>query len=58
MAGNTHFAYDANHLMLTMQDPRQGVVTNHYDSSNRVDRQTDPISRDYLLLPYKFSHLH
>lgn len=43
--GNWHFTYDAAHRMLTMRDPRLGVVTNHYDGSGRVDWQSDPLGR-------------
>jgi len=43
--GVTHFTYDAAHLLLTRRDPRGGVVTNHYDASNRVDWQSDPLHR-------------
>lgn len=43
--GLTHFTYDANHLLMTMTDPRNGVVTNHYDASNRVDYQLDQLNR-------------
>jgi len=47
--GHWHFTYDANHLLLTMQDPRQypngPLTTNVYDSSGRVTQQTDPMNR-------------
>jgi len=43
--GNNHFTYDPNHLMLTMRDPNGGVVTNHYDTSGRVDWQEDQLHR-------------
>jgi RHS repeat-associated protein len=44
-AGNTHFTYDPNHLLLTMKDPRGGVATNHYDAMSQVDWQKDRLSR-------------
>jgi len=43
--GNEHFTYDADHLLLTMRDPRGNTVTNHYDASSRVDWQTDELNR-------------
>ena len=33
------------HRLLTMTDPNSGVLTNSYDSSNRVKTQSDPMSR-------------
>jgi YD repeat-containing protein len=63
-AGHWQFGYDAAHRMLTMRSPRfygdtttspSPVVTNHYDSSGRVDWQTDPLGRqtsfDYTSVP-------
>jgi RHS repeat-associated protein len=44
-SGNEHFTYDANHLLLSMRDPRGNTVTNHYDASSRVDWQSDELSR-------------
>lgn len=38
----TGFGYDANHLLLTVTDPNQGLTTNVYDGSGRVTQQTDP----------------
>jgi RHS repeat-associated protein len=62
--GHWQFSYDAAHRMLTMRSPRfygdtttspSPVVTNHYDSSGRVDWQTDPLGRqtsfDYTSVP-------
>lgn len=43
--GNEHFTYYPNHLLFTMRDPRGNTVTNHYDSSGRVDWQTDQLNR-------------
>jgi RHS repeat-associated protein len=53
--GHWHFTYDANHLLKTMEDPRQyalqgpvstgPVVANVYDGIGRVTSQTDPMSR-------------
>ncbi|MEO6504009.1 MAG: RHS repeat-associated core domain-containing protein [Jatrophihabitantaceae bacterium] len=48
------FSYDTAHRMLTMRSPRyygdttttpSPVVTNHYDSSDRIDWQTDQLGR-------------
>jgi RHS repeat-associated protein len=62
--GHWQFSYDAAHRMLTMRSPRfygdtttspSPVVTNHYDSSGRVDWQTDQLGRqtsfDYTSVP-------
>lgn len=62
--GHWQFSYDAAHRMLTMRSPRyygdtttspSPVVTNHYDSSGRVDWQTDQLGRqtsfDYTTVP-------
>jgi RHS repeat-associated protein len=43
--GNTHFTYDANHHLLTLRDARGNTTTNHYDAQNRVDWQTDRMTR-------------
>jgi len=47
--GHSHFTYDTNHLLLTMQSPRQypvgSVTTNVYDANGRVTLQTDPLNR-------------
>lgn len=44
--GVTHYTYDSNHLLLTVTDPRNHVVTtNHYDASNRVASQADGLQR-------------
>jgi RHS repeat-associated protein len=40
----THYTYDANHLLRTIQDPNGGILTNDYNSENRVRWQTDPMS--------------
>jgi RHS repeat-associated protein len=42
---STAFTYDQSHLMLTMADPNGGTVTNVYDGSGRVTRQTDAMNR-------------
>jgi YD repeat-containing protein len=48
--GNTHFTYDANHLLLTVRDPNTNTVTtNSYDSARRVLTQTDALSRQTTL---------
>lgn len=41
------FGYDANHQLRTMTDPRNGTLTNWYDTSpsGRVYQQQDPMSR-------------
>ena len=44
-SGNTHFGYDTNHHLLTMRDQRGNTTTNHYDTQNRVDWQTDRMTR-------------
>ncbi len=62
--GHWQFGYDTAHLMLTMRTPRfygdtttspSPVVTNHYDSTGRVDWQTDQLGRqtsfDYTSMP-------
>ncbi len=59
--GTWKFTYDSAHRMLTMRDPNQAgvqnppVVTNHYDSSGRVDWQKDQLNRqtsfDYTSIP-------
>ena len=62
--GHWQFGYDTAHRMLTMRSPRyygdttttpSPVVTNHYDSSGRVDWQTDQLGRqttfDYTSIP-------
>jgi len=50
--GVTHFTYTPGmtstigaHLLLGMTDPNRGVLTNVYDTTARVIRQTDPLSR-------------
>jgi len=43
--GHWHYGYGANHLVTSITDPRGGMVTNHYDASNRVDWQTDALTR-------------
>jgi len=52
--GRTTFTYDGNHRVLTMRRPKffgdtttspSPVVTNHYDSSGRVDWQSDELGR-------------
>lgn len=58
------FSYDSSHRMLTMRSPRyygdttttpSPVVTNHYDSSGRIDWQSDQLGRtttfDYTGIP-------
>ena len=47
--GITHFTYDASHLLRTMRDPKGGTVTNHYDTSGRVDWQSDQLGRTTTL---------
>jgi RHS repeat-associated protein len=62
--GHWQFTYDSLHRILTMRSPRyygdtttspSPVVTNHYDSSGRVDWQTDQLGRqtsfDYTTIP-------
>jgi RHS repeat-associated protein len=46
--GVTEFTYDASHRMLTLKDPR-GIVylTNQYDGSGRVSRQTQADQTTY-----------
>jgi RHS repeat-associated protein len=44
-SGTWHFTYDSAHRIVTMTDPRGGVVTNHYDSGGRADWQTDALGR-------------
>jgi RHS repeat-associated protein len=44
--GTTQYGYDGNHRLTTITDPRSNkVLTNVYDSSNRVTSQTDGLSR-------------
>jgi RHS repeat-associated protein len=52
--GHTTFTYDSSHRMLTKRRPKfhgdttttpTPVVTNHYDSSGRVDWQSDELGR-------------
>jgi len=49
--GKTKFTYDGAHRMLTMKDPKCSAtptcpgITNHYDTSGRVDWQTDQLNR-------------
>lgn len=62
--GHWQFSYDSAHRMLTMRSPRYygdttttptPVLTNHYDSTGRIDQQTDPAGRltsfDYTSIP-------
>jgi len=59
--GVTHFTYDSSHRLVTELDPNQAgssspvPMTNHYDSSGRVDWQTDFLGRkttfDYATVP-------
>ena len=37
--------YDTSHRILTMRDPRGGLVTNTYDNLGRVTQQVDPMNR-------------
>ena len=39
------FTYDANHLMLSMTDPRSGTVDNTYDAEGQIATQTDQAGR-------------
>jgi RHS repeat-associated protein len=44
----THYTYYSGaqaHLLHTMQDPNQGLLTNIYDANKRVQTQTDPLQR-------------
>src|SRR5207249_2654349 len=41
----TQFSYDAGHRLRTMTDPKNGILTNWYDSQGRVITQTDALSR-------------
>jgi RHS repeat-associated protein len=63
--GRTQYTYDSSHRLLTKRSPRfygdtttdpAPVTTNHYDSSGRVDSQTDPLGRqtlfDYTSIPH------
>src|SRR5207245_9538253 len=44
--GVTTFTYDANHLLLTMTDPRNdGSLINVYDANGRAVQQTDPANQ-------------
>ena len=52
--GDTHFAYDSGHRMLSMRSPNQAsgvsgstgaAVSNTYDSQGRVTSQTDQLER-------------
>jgi RHS repeat-associated protein len=58
MGGKTSFTYDTNNNMLTVTDPR-GVtyITNEYDSSNRVIKQTmaDGSTYQFAYTPSSFS---
>jgi len=44
-SGVTKFTYDADHYLLTMTDPKNGITTNHYDAStpHRISAQDDPM---------------
>jgi RHS repeat-associated protein len=46
--GQTTFTYSTNHLLLKITDPGKGVVTNNYNSANRVISQTDQLGRKTL----------
>lgn len=48
--GSWHYGYGATHLLTTITDPRGGMVTNHYDTANRVDWQTDALTRKTTFL--------
>jgi RHS repeat-associated protein len=43
------FGYDANHRLLTMTDPNNGMTTNTYNDAGQVTKQVDPAQRTTLL---------